>query len=375
MNLFEYEGKQLLRRYGVSVPQGALWDETRHYPLPAVVKAQILLGRRGKAGGILFADDADELRRLTQGLLGQRIANHVVEKIYVEERIVAGDEYYLSLAVDRDRGAATLLASAQGGIGVEDQSGRLLSLPVNPLLGPQTFHARAVARCFEVDRLAACEEVEILLSRLWQAFVAEDATLIEVNPLVLTDDMGFVALDAKICIDDNSRFRHDYDATERPVATSSALEATLAEEHVSYTELDSEGDVIAAVSGAGLMMATLDLLRDAGVSVRGTIDLGGAVFAADSRTRRIFEAVLQARPRQFFLNAFLQTASCTKLCEALDAAAVEWDRSTTGIVVRMRGDGSESGLHKLQGHGMATYTELDEAVRSVIRNAGHAGQP
>lgn len=370
MDLFEYEGKRLLRFHGVSVPRGALWGETDHYPLPAVIKAQVLTGGRGKAGGVLFVDDRESLYETATRLLSRTISAHKVNRLYVEERIIAERECYISLTLDRDLGAVTLVASPYGGVNVEESSEQRapLTLTIDPLLGPRAYHARIVAA--ELGLLAGTSHKSVteLLEYLWNAFVKEDATLIEINPLAVTESHNLIALDAKISLDSNGLIRHTYSPYTH-ATLQGTLEANLSKVGVSYTDIDPDGNIIAAVSGAGLMMATLDMLRDEGVSVRGTVDLGGTVLAQDSRTQQVFIALFQARPHLIFVNGFLHTASCKRLCDALCESAAEWDRERTKIVVRIKGQDSHSGRRALEELGMITYSDLAPALSRVVEEA------
>lgn len=363
MDLLEHQGKRLLKKHGVSVPRGTLWAPGQRFQGPCVVKAQIPAGRRGKSGGILFVSEEDSLGEAVAGLRGTTIGGYRVDDVYVEERIAPLAEHYFSLSVNRDDGTVTLLASAEGGVDVEAQSGtdRLLRLRIDPLLGLRRHHVREVAKRFGKHASQRPDALTDLLHSLWSCFQHEDAILLEVNPLASTIGGDFIALDAKLVIDSNSLFRHDYKPDDSDRGHRS-LTGELTSLGTSCTEIDRKGRIIAAVSGAGLMMATVDLLQDFGIGVRAAIDLGGAVLAEDTRTQRIFEAVFNVRPEILFVNAFLHTASCGRLAEALQDASPTWSRDHTRVIVRLKGHEGQAAGAALTALGMKAFSEFRAAM-------------
>lgn len=368
MDLLEHQGKSLFRRYGIPVPDGVLWPTRPGWTGPSVVKAQIRGGRRGKAGGIRFAATVDDAAGAAEALAGGGpLAGHPVEAVYVEARLDIAREAYLAIALDRDQRCLVLLASPEGGVDVEAaQADTMLRLPLDPLLGLRDFHVAAAVRAIGADDTVQGEIAGGIVRAAYALARAEDAELVEINPLALTPDGRVVAADSKVVLDDNATFRRAELDAEAPSAPSSGspLEARIADTGAVGIEIDPDGDVVAVVSGAGLMMATLDTLRDAGLRVRLVVDLGGAVLAGGEVLGRVFQAVSSSEPRVTFLNAFLHTALCDEFARML-ADAQERSPLTGRVVIRLKGRNAETGRARLGDHSFEVYENLGPAVAAL----------
>lgn len=368
MRLYEYEGKALLARHGVQVPRGAVWPELPEVEGPLVVKAQVLAGKRGKQGGIRFAGGREGSRAEAEALLGSRLGEQSVERVYVEERLEIERELYLAILVDRDHRAPLLLASARGGMEVEEvPEGEMVQLPIDPLLGLRPFAVRYV-----VSRLGlsgdAARQAAAALQGLYEAFRAAEAELVEVNPLVVTRDGRVVAADAKVVLDDAAAFRHPERQKERREGTP--FERGCASQGAVGVEMD--GDVAVVVSGAGLMMATVDLLGAAGVRLRAAVDLGGTAFSNPEQLVEVVRLVIGLEPKVVFVNAFFNLAFCDFLARGV-AAGLEGTGYQGHVVVRLKGRNLPEAKAILAPLGHIPFEDLPEAIDALVAAAREVG--
>jgi succinyl-CoA synthetase beta subunit len=297
-----------------------------------------------------------------------------VQAVYVEQRLDIRRELYLALAIDRDRRCLTLLVAAHGGVDVEElPDGSLARIAIDPLLGLRDFHVAAALRSagLEEGQRPALAGVVRSLHRL---AIGEDAELVEINPLVITGGGDVIAADAKIVLDDNAAFRRkplDEEVSPAHHTGRSLLEAEIAASGAVGVEVDPHGELVAVVSGAGLMMATLDLLCEQGLPVRCAVDLGGTVLAGGEVLSRVFEAVGAARPRITFLNAFMQTALCDEFARMLLDAHLRKPLSGR-IVVRLKGRNADTGRDLLARQGFEVYEDLAPAVQALVSSSEQA---
>src|SRR3954451_10739781 len=294
MALLESKGKQLFARHGVPVPTGtpattveeavAAADEIGY---PCVVKAQVQVGGRGKAGGIKVANDRQEAEAHATAILGMDIRGHVVHELWVEAASDIASEYYASIVFDRSAKKPLVLLSTQGGKDIEEVADSdpdaIARLHVDPLLGFQDFHARRLAFGPGVDS-GGVRPIGALLTKLYDAFIAEEAMLVEVNPLIVTGDRDVKALDAKVTLDDSSLFRHADNAALRATKDEDPQEQMARERGLTYVKLD--GNVGILGNGAGLVMSTLDVVAQAGGKPANFLDAGGG-----SKAEAITQAV------------------------------------------------------------------------------------
>src|SRR5215212_5516695 len=283
MDLLEYQGKQLFARHGVPVPKGALATTVEQavaaadeLGYPCVIKAQVLIGGRGKAGGIKLAADRREAEAHARAILGMDIRGFRVHEVWIEEASDIAAEYYASIVFDRSAKRPLVMLSTQGGMDIEEVAERdpraIARLHVDPLLGFQDFHARRLAlEAGVADDVV--RPIGAMLKTLYATFIAEDATLVEVNPLIVTGDRNVTALDAKVTLDDSSLFRHPGNAALRKTEAEDPQERMARERGLTYVKLD--GNVGILGNGAGLVMSTLDVVAQAGGSPANFLDAGG----------------------------------------------------------------------------------------------------
>ena len=354
MDLFEYQGKELFRRFGITVSDGRLAtlpDEAgqaaEELGGQVVVKAQVLTGGRGKAGGIKLANGRDEAAARASEILGLDIRGHVVRKLWVERASEIAKEYYLSVTFDRGEKKPLFMLTTQGGIDIEEVAERtpeaLARLHVDPLVGFQPFQARWLCFTAGADDPGEQKQVVALAEKLYRAFVECDATLCEVNPLIVTPDGEVRALDSKFTVDDNALFRHPDIADMRDLEAYPPEERAAREKGVTYVKLDGEVGILG--NGAGLVMSTLDVIAQAGGRPANFCDLGGGGDA-----QGVVDAleVITADPqvRAILFNVFGGITRCDEVARGILEAL---GRMQIGdpIVVRLDGTNAEEGRRML----------------------------
>jgi succinyl-CoA synthetase beta subunit len=375
VKLAEWRGKEIFRRYGIPVPNGrvirsvAEADElvrSGALALPLVVKAQVLAGGRGKGGAVKFAATPEELRSVVTGLLGMKFKDETVKELLLEPKVVVGRELYLSIALDRSAREPVLIASGQGGVEIESLADdQLVRIDVHPFAGLAGYEKRRVGGAFGLGQPAS-KELGGILESLWKAFQQEDAELVEINPLAVVDG-HLVALDAKVIIEDDAGFRHPEYAEIQDDRTP--LEEIAREKEIAFVQLDGNIGVIA--NGAGLTMATLDVLQQFGGRPGVFLDLGGT-----DDPKKVTEAFLlmaQARPSAVFLNIFGGVTRCDTVATGLVAAMKDVPAGERfPLVARIRGNNEAEGIAILQANGVTSLRDLKESVQAVIAAAGAA---
>src|SRR5579862_9035793 len=294
MDLLEYQGKQLFARHDVPVPEGRLAVSVEEalaaaddIGYPCVIKAQVQIGGRGKAGGIKIARDRDEAREHAEAILGMDIRGLTVHELWIEEASEIAAEYYASVVFDRSAKAPLLMLSTKGGMDIEEVAAEdpaaIARLHVDPLLGFQDFHGRRLAFEAGVDG-DVVRPIGAMLTKLYDAFVGEEAMLVEVNPLIVTPERDVKALDAKVTLDGNALYRHPENAELRDLSAEDPQERMAKERGLTYVKLD--GDIGVLGNGAGLVMSTLDVVKGAGGRPANFLDAGGG-----SKAEAITQAV------------------------------------------------------------------------------------
>ena len=313
---------------------------------PCVIKAQVQIGGRGKAGGIKLADDRQEAEAHARAIIGMDIRGHRVHEVWVERASDIAAEYYASIVFDRAAKRPLVMLSTQGGMDIEEVAARdpgaLARLHVDPLLGFQDFHARRLAFEAGVDA-DVVRPVGALLNKLYQAFVAEEAMLVEVNPMIVTGDRNVVALDAKVTLDDNSLFRHADNAALRNVAAEDEQERMARERGLTYVKLD--GNVGILGNGAGLVMSTLDVVAQAGGRPANFLDAGGGA-QADAITQAVEVILSNANVTAVLFNIFGGITRCDEVAKGL-IEAFDQIEPTVPFVVRLDGTNDEEGRRLL----------------------------
>ena len=379
MDLLEYQGKQLFARHGVPVPSGspattveqtvAAADEIGY---PCVIKAQVQIGGRGKAGGIKVAQNRPEAEQHASAILGMDIRGHTVHEVWVEAASDIAAEYYASIVFDRSAKRPLVMLSTQGGMDIEEVAARdpgaIARLHVDPLLGFQDFHARRLAFEAGVDD-DVVRPIGALLNKLYDAFVAEEAMLVEVNPMIVTGDRSVTALDAKVTLDDNSLFRHPENAELRNVGAEDPQERMAKERGLTYVKLD--GNIGILGNGAGLVMSTLDVVAQVGGRPANFLDAGGG-SKAEAITSAVEVILSDDKVSAVLFNIFGGITRCDEVARGLIEAFRQIE-PTVPFVVRLDGTNDEEGRALLAEANLpkvhAEATMLD-AARRVVELAG-----
>jgi succinyl-CoA synthetase beta subunit len=376
LDLYEYQGKELFRRYGIPVSSGRLVTSpadartaAQELGTPVVVKAQVLTGGRGKAGGIKLAETAADAEARAKEILGLDIRGHVVAKVWIEQASDIAREYYLSLTFDRSEKKPLFMFTTQGGMDIEEVARTspeaLVRLHVDPLAGFQPWHARRLVYEGGVADPSEQKQIASIAGKLYEAFVGCEAMLCEINPLIVTPEGEVRALDSKFTVDDNSLFRHPEIAEMRDLGAADPLEALAREKGVTYVKLDGEVGVLG--NGAGLTMSTVDVVTFVGGRPANFCDLGGGgdaqgvVDALEVITR-------DPQVRAIFFNIFGGITRCDEVARGI-LQAVEQMGIDEPIVVRLDGTNAAEGRAILEEAGMsnvhAEATMLDGARRAV----------
>jgi succinyl-CoA synthetase beta subunit len=343
MDLLEYKGKRVLDRYGVPQFAGQVAatvddavDAAAQIGFPVVVKAQVKIGGRGKAGGIKLARDADDVRLHAASILGMDIRGHVVHELWLQQATQIASELYAAVVFDRAAKATLVMLSTQGGMDIEQVAAEhpeaLATVHVDPLVGFHPFHARRLAfeAGVEPDLVGAVGD---LLARLYDAYTGEEATLVEINPLVVTPDRDVRALDAKVTLDDNSLFRHPDNAALDDKANADPQETMAAQRGLTYVKLD--GDIGIFGNGAGLVMSTLDVVAAAGGAPANFLDAGGGA-KAEAIVASVEVILSNPNVRAVLFNVFGGITRCDEVARGL-IEAYGILRPTVPFVVRLDG--------------------------------------
>src|SRR5881398_2032561 len=378
MDLLEYQGKQLFGKHGVPVPEGRpaasveeAVEAAEELGYPVVVKAQVLIGGRGKAGGIKLAMDRAEVEEHANAILGMDIRGLTVHELYVEKASDIAEEYYAAILLDRTAKKPMAMLSRMGGMDVEEiaekESSAIARLHVDPLEGFQDFHGRRLA--FD-SRIASdvVRPVGGLLARLYETFVEEDAVLVEVNPLLVTGEREVVALDAKVTIDGNAVYRHPDTAAFRNVSAEDPQERMAKERGLTYVKLD--GDIGILGNGAGLVMSTLDVVAQVGGSPANFLDAGGG-SKAEAITSAVEVILSDEKVKAVLFNIFGGITRCDEVANGLIEAFHQINPSVP-FVVRLDGTNGDLGRQLLAEADLPnvhTATTMLEAAEKVVELA------
>lgn len=357
MQLFEYEAKALLERRGLRVPRGGLWPGYDPPTFPVVAKAQVAAGGRGRRGGIRQIASLEQLSATAEHLSAMLFDGHPVAAVLVEEWVPAARETYLALLVDRTRRSPVLLASATGGIDVE-VGAPPLAQSIDPWIGPRPHHFRTVASRLGISP----EDLAPVLDALWRTFLEEEALLVEINPLGLVPDGAPIAMDARIVLDDNARYRHG----DWPHPRGTPFEVGCAALGASGVEVDPEGSIAIVASGAGLTMASLDVVVALGGRPQVVVDMGPVVFQQPEKVTDLMRLIWSLRPRIVLLNLFLQLARCDMIVRGVLPVLME--APTTRSVVRIRGVGAGEARATLEPFSHV-FENLEQAFHAAVQLA------
>jgi succinyl-CoA synthetase beta subunit len=388
MKIHEYQAKTILAKYGVAVPRGevALTREEAEAAAQkllhngasgVVVKAQIHAGGRGKGGGVKVARNLDEAKTWADKILGMRLVTHqtgpegkIVQRLLIEETLPIERELYLGIVVDRATARPVFMASAAGGMEIEEVAAKdpkaILKEPIDPTIGFQPFHARKLAFGLGLKGEQINEAVRFM-SGLYRAFVETDASLMEINPFITTADGRLFALDAKVNFDDNAMYRHKDLKELRDISEEDPLEVEASKYSLNYIRLD--GNIACLVNGAGLAMATMDIIKYAGGSPANFLDVGGSANA--EQIRHAFEILLSDKNvRAILINIF----GGILRVDMLASGVVEAARATNlqlPLVLRLEGTNVEQGREILKNSGLnfIVATDMKDAAEKVVQAA------
>jgi succinyl-CoA synthetase beta subunit len=385
MNLHEFQAKQLFNRYGVPTPQGQAVAEATQARQAAellagerwVVKAQVHAGGRGKAGGVKVVSSLDDVESAAAGMLGKNIVTHQttaeglpVQQVLVEKPTNISREIYLAVLVDRSSQRIVFMVSAEGGMDIEavaeQQPEAILNLYVDPVVGLQGYQCRRAAFFLGLTG-NSFKQLQSVMQNLYQLFTENDASLVEVNPLVVTDDGDLLAVDAKINLDDNDLFRHADLAEMFDPSQEDDAEVIARDFGLNYISLD--GNVACMVNGAGLAMATMDLIQKEGGQPANFLDVGGGTTAA--RVAEAFKLILSDKKvKSILVNIFGGIVRCDLIAEGIIQAAKEVGLSLP-VVVRLEGTNAQRGRELLKNSEMSIYAadDLTDAARQAVAAA------
>lgn len=388
MNIHEYQAKSLLAEFGVPVPQGRAVFAVEEAIQAAkelggdlwVVKAQIHAGGRGKAGGVVLAKNIDDVEKAAQRLLGHKLVTHQtgphgqeVRCLYIEQGCAIAKEFYLSLIVDRSKECVSIIASQAGGVDIEEVAAKtpekIITLPIDPTTGFQPFHARKIGFAFGLKDDGIAQMVK-LLDGLYCALCQLDINLVEVNPLVLTQAGNLVALDAKITFDDNGLFRHPDIEALRDLDEEDPAEQEANEHGLSYVKLD--GTIGCMVNGAGLAMATMDIIKLHGAEPANFLDVGGG--ASKEKVSTALDIILKdPNVRAILINIFGGIMRCDIIAEGIITTLKERGLKLP-MVVRLEGTNKELGKSAFDNSGLPIIyaNDLEEAAEKVVQAAREA---
>ena len=386
MNIHEFQAKDILRRYGVPVPDGKVAttpDEVaalaRAFGAVCVVKAQIHAGGRGKAGGVKVCKTPEEARDFARSILGKKLVTHQtgpagreVRRVLVEQGCDIARELYLGMVIDRATGVPTLMASAEGGVEIEEVAARapetIMREPIDPAVGIQAFQARKIAFGLGVPKTSVNKAVTFITA-LYRAFVDSDCSLAEINPLVLTKAGDVLALDAKMGFDDNALFRHADIRELRDIHEEDPKEVEASKYDLSYISL--EGNIGCMVNGAGLAMATMDIIKQHGGEPANFLDVGGG--ATTEKVTAAFKIILSdPNVKAVLVNIFGGIMKCDVIARGVVEAAHQINLNVP-VVVRLEGTNVDLGKKILAESGLniLSASDMADAAQKVV----HAARP
>lgn len=382
MNIHEYQAKEILRKYGIPTSTGVVVLDPKNIDSAIdnlnaslyVVKAQIHAGGRGKAGGVKVVKDKEAAKKAAHNMFGINLVTHQtgpegqkVQRLYIESGCDIEKEYYFSAALDRANSCITFMASTEGGVDIEDVAHnnpeKIIRVSVDPAVGVQPFHGRKIAFGLGLKGKLIKEMMHIVEST-YHAFIATDASQIEINPLVVNSHGDLVSLDAKINFDDNALFKHDAISALRDEAEEDPLELRASEASLSYVKMD--GNIGCMVNGAGLAMATMDIIKLYGASPANFLDVGGG--ADKERVTEAFKIILSdSNVKGILVNIFGGIMRCDIIAEGVIAAAKDVGL-TIPLVVRLAGTNFELGKQILENSGLKIIPadDLADAARKIV---------
>ena len=374
MKLFEFEAKNILRQYGILIPRGNIAGSpaeaqaaAQEIGKPAVLKSQILVSGRGKSGGIVFVSDAKEAGEVATNLLGSTVKGCLVDHLLVEERLDIAAQFYASLAIDRGAGAYIVLASTSGGVDIEEVARaspeKIVRHQVDITIGFSKKDAVSMLKCFHLDKADADAFADILTT-LYKVAMDYDTELVEINPLVKTASGRFAAADARIIVDDNAVFRHPELAARGSLGMEDTpREASARKQNLAYVDLD--GDIGIIGNGAGLVMATIDMVQLFGGRPGNFLDLGGG---GQAEKTKLGIMLVMAKPeiKAVLVNILGGITRCDLVAEAVVQAHNE-SSIKKPLVIRVSGTNEDEAARILRQAGINNYHSMEEAIKEVVK--------
>ncbi|MDT8896793.1 ADP-forming succinate--CoA ligase subunit beta [Thermanaerothrix sp. 4228-RoL] len=372
MNLHEYQSKQIFARFGIPIPKGKVAlnsTEAKHIAEElggkVVIKSQVLVGGRGKAGGIRLARSPEEAEELATLILGMEIKGLPVRKVLVDEAVSIERELYLGITNDRTRRCPVMMASAEGGVDIEEIARRspekIIKVHIDPLIGLRDYQSRDIAVAMDLPR-EYWKTFSGIAEGLWRVYTAHDATLVEINPLVITADKRMLALDGKMSIDDNALFRHPDLAEMRDPDVEAPAEVEARKYGLSYIKL--EGEIGCMVNGAGLAMATMDIIKLHGGEPANFLDIGGGA-GADKVAAALRIILSDPKVKVVLINIFGGITRCDEVARGILSALSEV-KPRVPMVIRLVGTNAEEGRRMLADARMITAETLVEAAQKAV---------
>lgn len=355
MKIYEFQAYEIFTKRGIPSPWGEVAKTSEEVKKiaekigrPVVVKAQVLVGGRGKAGGIKIASTPEEAYKAAERILNSKLKGILVKRVFVKESVSIKEEYYLGVTVDRAQKRVVVMVSPAGGVDIEELARanpeKIFKIYVNPLLGLKSYQANELASVITKDKILV-QDISQILSALYRIFEEMDSSLVEINPLVITEEGSLFAIDAKITFDDNALYRHPEISSLRDLEVEDPLEVRAKEAGISYVKL--EGNIGCIVNGAGLAMATMDLVKNYGAEPANFLDVGGG--ASSQQVGKALDIVLSDEQVEAVLvNIFGGITRCDVVAEGLIQALSKREISLP-LVVRLTGTNEEEGRKKLKG--------------------------
>ncbi len=378
MKIHEYQSKRIFAEYGVPIPNGKVaitpqeaYDIAKDLGGRVIVKSQVLVGGRGKAGGVKLANNPDEAKERAAEILGMDIKGLTVRKVLVDEASNIASEIYLGITNDRAKRMPVMMVSAAGGVDIEEVARetpeKIIKVYINPLLGLQGYQIRDIAASIELPR-KNWKEFGVIANGLWKAYKGSDATLAEINPLIITEEETLLAVDGKMLIDDSALFRHVDLADMRDIDTEAETETIAREHDLAYIQLD--GDIGCMVNGAGLAMTTMDIVKFFGGSPANFLDIGGGANA--EKVAAAFRIILSdPKVKAVLINIFGGITRGDEVAKGI-LAAMEEVKPDVPMVVRLVGTNAEEGRALLADADMITAETLAEAAQKAVEVAKEA---
>jgi len=388
MKLHEYQAKEVLANYGIPVPEGRVtyfpddaWMVSMELGLPVVLKAQVLTGGRGKAGGVKIARTSDEVREIAQELFGKKLVTKqtgpegvIIRKLLVEKAADIEREIYFSIVVDRTTSRPTVIASKRGGMSIEEVAEKypedIIKIPIDPVTGFLPYQIRRLK--YDLGLMAQEKEAAKIFSALYKVFVEKDCSLLELNPLVVTKTGHLLAVDAKMDVDDNALFRRKEIAKMRDLTEADPDELEARFSGLNFIKL--QGNIGCMVNGAGLAMTTMDIIKLAGGEPANFLDVGGE--ATPETIAKGFEIITRdTKVKAMFINIFGGIVRCDKVANGI-LQALKKVEVKIPVVIRLTGMNREEGMEILRKSGLKFYVanDLKEAAKMVSDLANNGGK-